>query len=67
MSVSQDMTILRVLQLILGAIDVLVKHGMMGCANCSGAASKSIQRGAQIYGVDLEKLLNELNHLQLEK
>jgi hybrid cluster-associated redox disulfide protein len=66
MSISKDMPIFEVLQLIPEAADVFIEYGM-GCVNCFGAASESIERGARNHGVDLEQLMEQLNKLGVKQ
>ena len=42
------------------AVQILMGNGM-GCLGCPSAQSESLEQAAQIHGLDLEKLLEELN------
>ncbi len=42
------------------AASVLMANGM-GCLGCPSAQSESLEQAAEIHGLDIEKLLKELN------
>ncbi|MBI2863429.1 MAG: DUF1858 domain-containing protein [Chloroflexi bacterium] len=42
------------------ATGVFVRHGM-GCLGCMGALDETIEGGAKMHGLSVDKLLNELN------
>ncbi|HNS15389.1 MAG TPA: DUF1858 domain-containing protein [Syntrophorhabdaceae bacterium] len=46
-------------------IPVFEKYGL-GCVGCQAALFEDIQQGAEIHGIDIDKLLNSLNQA-LEK
>lgn len=41
---------------------VFMQHGMM-CAGCAQRKTETIEMGAKMHGVDLDKLLSDLNRL----
>ncbi len=41
-------------------IPVFEKYGL-GCVGCQAALFEDIQQGAEIHGIDIDKLLNSLN------
>ena len=59
---TKDMTIGEALQAHPKVIEVFNKYHM-GCFTCMGATAESIERGAQMHGVDVEELLSDLNAL----
>ncbi len=42
------------------AASVLMANGM-GCLGCPSAQSETLEQAAEIHGLDIEKLLNDLN------
>jgi len=58
----KDMSILEALQAHPRAKEIFVKHGM-ACLSCMGAVEESIEAGAQMHGIDINTLLEELNQL----
>ena len=48
------------------ARDIFAKHGM-GCIECMGATTETIENGANMHDIDLEALLKELNESYLGK
>jgi hybrid cluster-associated redox disulfide protein len=47
-------------------IDVFLKHGLH-CAGCGAAFSETIEQGAEMHGIDLKKLLKDLNEAAEKK
>jgi hybrid cluster-associated redox disulfide protein len=41
-------------------ISVFQKHGM-GCFGCSAAALETVEDAAQVHGIDLDSLIEDLN------
>lgn len=62
MHITKDTPIYDVLKAYPETIEIFVKYGM-GCAGCLGAMTESIENGCKMHGIDLEKLLKELNSL----
>ena len=57
---SATMTIAEILKQKPDAARILIKHGMH-CLGCSVAAAESLSEAAQVHGIDLAKLMAELN------
>ncbi len=59
---TKEMRIFEALQIHPGAKDVLARYGM-NCLFCMGATMESLESGAKMHAINLEKLLAELNGL----
>jgi len=46
--------------------EVFINHGM-GCLGCAMAHMETIEQGANAHGMDLKKLLNDLNKMVEEQ
>lgn len=44
------------------AIQILMDFGM-GCVGCPASQAESIEQAAAVHGIDVEKLLESLNHI----
>ncbi|RKD26543.1 hybrid cluster protein-associated redox disulfide domain-containing protein [Caminicella sporogenes DSM 14501] len=60
MKITKDTLISEALKLNPKAAEILIKHGM-GCLGCPSAQMESLEQAAQIHGIDLDSLLEELN------
>lgn len=60
MKISRDTLISETLRLNPKAAEILMRYGM-GCLGCPSAQMESLEQAAEIHGIDLEKLLAELN------
>lgn len=58
--ITKDLSILEVLQAYPEVRPIFIRHGM-GCLECMGAMAETIETGARMHGIDLEKLLADLN------
>lgn len=58
--ITRDMLIGDILEKHAGAANVLLSNGM-GCLGCPSSQSESLEQAAEIHGLDIEKLLKELN------
>lgn len=58
--ITSEMTIAEALRVNAQAAKVFMSHGMH-CLGCAAATGESIAQAAAVHGVDLEKLLKELN------
>lgn len=63
--ITKDTSIFEAIQTHPEVREVFKKHGM-GCLSCMGAEAESIEAGAQMHGIDLDQLLQELNSLITE-
>lgn len=57
---STKMRIIDLLERYPEAKEVLVAHGM-GCCDCMGASLETLENGAHMHGIDLSKLMEELD------
>lgn len=62
MRASKEMTIFEMIRSHRKAIDVFKSFGMP-CSGCMAVMDESIEKGASRHGVDLNRLLSELNAL----
>lgn len=58
--ITKDMIIAEIIAKHEGAPEILMSNGM-GCLGCPSSQSESLEMAANIHGLDLEKLLLELN------
>lgn len=58
--ITREMSIFETITLYPQTREIFKKHGMH-CLECMGATAESIAAGAKMHGIDLEKLLAELN------
>lgn len=58
--INKDLTIMELLQNYPETADKLKAMGM-GCSICMGAATETIEQGVKAHGLNLEKVLSELN------
>ena len=58
--VTPDMIIADILKLDKGTIPILLNSGMH-CLGCPSSSGESIQDACAIHGIDVEKLVKELN------
>ena len=58
--IDKDMTFNEVLRAYPDTVKVFKRYGM-NCFGCLGAEAESIEYGALAHGVDLERLLEDLN------
>ncbi|MDW7650794.1 MAG: DUF1858 domain-containing protein [Bacillota bacterium] len=59
-NITKDMTIADVLRQKPAAAQVLMRHGMH-CLGCATASGETIAQAAVVHGIDLDKLLAQLN------
>lgn len=60
MKITKDTLISEILQIKPDAAQILMRFGM-GCIGCPSAQMESLGEAAMVHGIDLEKLLEELN------
>jgi len=60
MKITQEMPIIETVQKYPQTVDVFMKHGM-GCLGCAAARFENIAQGATAHGIDIEKLMKDLN------
>lgn len=57
---TKEMTIQEVVSNYPAAVNVFVKHGMP-CVGCMAARYENIEQGANAHGIDVDKLMEDLN------
>ena len=60
MKITKDLTISQVLEMKPEAAQVLVKNGMH-CLGCFIASGETVEQAAEAHGLDLSKLMDDLN------
>jgi len=60
--ITKDMSLLELMQLYPETRDYLLSRGM-ACARCMGAAAETVEDAAKQHGLDLDRLLDDLNKL----
>ncbi|WP_352420320.1 DUF1858 domain-containing protein [Proteiniborus sp.] len=60
MAITRDMLIGEILREKPEAVETLLRFGM-GCIGCPSSQMESLEQAAMVHGIDLEKLLTELN------
>lgn len=58
--ITKDMLIGQILETKEGAANILLANGM-GCLGCPSSQSETLNQAAEIHGLDIEKLLKDLN------
>ena len=58
--ITKDMLLGDVVSKHYGTVQVFMKHGLP-CAACGMAFYETVEQGAKVHGIDLKKLLEELN------
>ncbi|MGB9587176.1 MAG: DUF1858 domain-containing protein [Armatimonadota bacterium] len=59
-SITKHTTIAEVVQICPKAGEIFEKHNM-GCLACMAASAETLEEGAAIHNVDVDKLVEELN------
>ncbi len=59
-TLSKEMGIGEVVQKYPQTVDVFVGNGL-GCIGCAAASYESIEQGAMAHGIDVDKLMKQLN------
>ena len=60
MKVTKDMLIGDLIRQYPEAINILMQNGL-GCVGCPASQMESIEEAAMVHGLDVNKLLKELN------
>jgi hybrid cluster-associated redox disulfide protein len=58
--INKNMSIEEVVKRYPETIPIFERHGL-GCVGCQAALFENIEQGAEIHGIDLEALINDLN------
>ncbi len=60
MAINKDMLIGELLREKPEAAEILMRFGM-GCIGCPSSQMESLEQAAMVHGIELQKLLDELN------
>jgi len=60
MKITKDMAIGEVISKHPESVEVFLKNGL-GCIGCGMAQLESIEQGAKAHGIDVKKLISDLN------
>jgi len=60
MAITKEMGIMEVVQQYPQTVDVFMAAGM-GCLGCAAAHFENIEQGAMAHGIDIDKLIEDLN------
>lgn len=64
MMITKDMKVNEILDKDFALIDVFLSYDLP-CYGCPGAEEETLEEAAEIHGIDLEKLLEDLNKHEL--
>lgn len=60
MKATKDMTIGELLMINRGAGQILMQNGMH-CVGCPSAAGETLEEASRVHGMDINKLLSDIN------
>lgn len=60
MKITKEMTIGEIVRNFPNSAEVLMDFGM-GCIGCPASQGETLEEAAMVHGMDIEKLLEELN------
>ena len=60
MTISKDMTIGELLMMDRSAGAILMQNGMH-CVGCPSAAGETLEEASMVHGMDIDKLLSDIN------
>ena len=60
MTITNEMGIIEIVQKYPQIVEIFHNHGM-GCLGCAAAKFENLEQGASAHGIDVEKLLADLN------
>ena len=60
MQVTKDMTIGELLMMVRSAGAILMQNGMH-CVGCPSAAGETLEEASMVHGMDIDKLLSDIN------
>lgn len=58
--VTKDMTITEILEINRGTAPIFMSNGMH-CLGCAAASGESLEEACSVHGIEVEKLVDELN------
>ncbi|MPN39941.1 hypothetical protein SDC9_187475 [bioreactor metagenome] len=65
MKITENMLLNEILEMNPDPTDVFLRHGL-NCLGCPGAQSESLREAAEGHGINLEKLIDDLNNFFAE-
>lgn len=66
MKITKEMNITDIVRQYPQSVEVFMKHGM-GCLGCAAARFENVAQGAMAHGIDVDKLITDLNKAAGEK
>ncbi|HML35969.1 MAG TPA: DUF1858 domain-containing protein [Bacillota bacterium] len=66
MKITENMLLNEILEMDPDPTDVFLRHGL-NCLGCPGAQSESLREAAEGHGINLEKLIDDLNNFLQDK
>ena len=66
MKVSKDMLIVDILKADKGTVPILLNSGLH-CLGCPSAQGESLEMACEIHGIDVDKLIDQLNDFLKDK
>ena len=58
--ITKDMGLLEIVQNHPETIEVFQKYGL-GCIGCAAARFENLEAGAKVHGIDIDKMVEDLN------
>lgn len=59
-AITKEMSITEVVSKYPQTVPVFMEHGM-GCLGCAAARFENIEQGARAHGIDVDRLISDLN------
>lgn len=66
MKINKEMNITEIVQKYPETVDIFMQHGM-GCLGCAAARFENLAQGAAAHGIDVDKLVTDLNNALKEE
>lgn len=66
MKIHENMLLNEILEMNPDITDIFIRHGM-NCLGCPGAQSENLQEAAEGHGIDIAKLVDDLNRFLEDK
>ena len=58
--ITKDMGLLEIVQNYPETIEIFQKYGL-GCIGCAAARFENLEAGAKVHGIDIDKMVEDLN------
>ena len=58
--ITKEMGLIEIVQNYPETIEIFQKYGL-GCIGCAAARFENLEAGAKVHGIDLDKIVEELN------